>query len=63
MVFPLGMYTVCTWQLAGTIQIAALQHLARGWLIVALAAWLFTFLGLLRSSLRTLSSPSSVQPF
>jgi tellurite resistance protein TehA-like permease len=58
MVFPLGMYTVCTWQLAGTIQIAALQHLARGWLIIALSAWLFTFLGLLRSSLRTLSSPS-----
>jgi len=58
MVFPLGMYTVCTWQLAGVIQIAALHHLARGWLIIALAAWLFTFLGLLRSSLRTLCSPS-----
>ncbi len=58
MVFPLGMYTVCTWQLAGIVQIAALQHLARGSLIIALAAWLFTFLGFLRSSLRTLSSPS-----
>lgn len=58
MVFPLGMYTVCTWKLAGIIQIAALQHLARGWLFIALAAWLFTFLGLLRSSLRTLCRPS-----
>jgi len=52
------MYTVCTWKLAGIIQIAALQYLARGGLMIALAAWLLTFLGLLRSSLRTLSSPS-----
>ena len=48
-VFPLGMYTVCTFRLSQVTAIAPLSLLARGFVWIALAAWSVTFFGLLRS--------------
>ncbi len=47
-VFPLGMYTVCTQELAHNFQLPFLTPIARvfGW--VALVTWALTFAGLLR---------------
>lgn len=54
LVFPLGMYAACTSMLAGLINLPALAELARIFLYVALAAWLLTFLGMLRALRRSL---------
>lgn len=52
MVFPLGMYTVCTLQLSKALALDFLLFIPRAFLFVALAAWLITFIGLLHSLLR-----------
>lgn len=47
LVFPMGMYTVCTLQLAKALQLDFLTIIPRAFVFVALAAWLLTFIGLL----------------
>ncbi|MFN8625455.1 MAG: tellurite resistance/C4-dicarboxylate transporter family protein [Candidatus Binatia bacterium] len=47
LVFPLGMYSVCTFRLVATFDVAFLVWVSRGFAMVALAAWLLTFFGLL----------------
>jgi tellurite resistance protein TehA-like permease len=52
MVFPLGMYTVCTLQLSKALALDFLLFIPRIFIFVALAAWLITFIGLVHSLVR-----------
>ncbi len=47
MVFPLGMYTACTLQLAKALELPFLVAIPHGFIWLALAAWLLTFAGLI----------------
>ena len=51
MVFPLGMYTVCTFQLSKALNLTFLLPIPRFFIFVALAAWLITSFGLIHSLL------------
>lgn len=46
------MYTVCTFRLADAAGIPLLHLVSRGFVVIALAAWSVTFLGLLRALFR-----------
>lgn len=49
MVFPLGMYTACTFQLARALDTPFLMIIPRYFIYLALLAWAATMIGLLRS--------------
>lgn len=70
LVFPVGMYSVCTFQLADALDASFLLWIARIFVIAAVSVWLLTFFGLAgrllyvvllafqrRSVLRTMNSP------
>ncbi|PKN90998.1 MAG: C4-dicarboxylate ABC transporter [Chloroflexi bacterium HGW-Chloroflexi-6] len=46
LVFPIGMYTVCTFRLAQALQMDFLYIIPRYFVFVAVTAWLITFFGL-----------------
>ena len=49
-VFPLGMYTACTFRLAGVLNVEFLHVIPRITIYVALAAWLAAFFGWARET-------------
>jgi tellurite resistance protein TehA-like permease len=51
-VFPLGMYTVCTYRLAQALETPVLLAIPRVFVYIALAAWALTMAGLVRSLVR-----------
>jgi tellurite resistance protein TehA-like permease len=52
-IFPLGMYAVCTFRLAGVIDAPFLLRVPPPFLYVALAAWSLALVGLLRQVVRS----------
>lgn len=61
MVFPLGMYTACTHQLASALEADFLLAIPRGFFFIALAAWVATLAGLLSSLYRLLFGKPGAQ--
>jgi tellurite resistance protein TehA-like permease len=57
MVFPLGMYTTCTLQLAGAANLDFLMPIPRYFIFAALLAWLLTFVGLLKKIFQFFHDP------
>lgn len=48
-VFPLGMYTVCTHRLAEVTQAPLIAAIPKGFVFIAMTAWLIVFLGMMRN--------------
>src|SRR5690606_18377377 len=57
MVFTLGMYAACTFRLSEALGVPFLMEIPRYFIYVALAAWLLTFLGMMKRQLLP-ASPS-----
>lgn len=51
LVFPLGMYSVCTFKLGQVLHVEPFAWVAKGFLVVALIAWLLTFLSMIKRPL------------
>ena len=61
MIFPFGMYTVCTFQLANAINFPRLLVIPRYFIYLALAGWIAAFVGLIATLVR--SAPGAKSAF
>ncbi len=52
MVFPLGMYTACTYKLSQAIQIPFVANISKYFIYFAYAAWVFIFIGMITAILK-----------
>lgn len=57
LVFPLGMYTVCTYRLANTINAPFLLAIPRVFVFAAMIAWCIVFIGMVSQLIRLLKHP------
>jgi len=57
LVFPLGMYTVASWQLAAADQFTFMKQIPDVTIWIAFAAWLVTMTGLVRTMVRAVRRP------
>ena len=57
MVFPLGMYTVCTYEMAKVLNLTFLEEIPHYFIYVAYAGWLITFIGLADTMIRKIFAP------
>lgn len=55
-VFPLGMYSACTYHLNNVIEVSFLLPLSKVFVCIALVAWMITFIGYLDCQVRSLRS-------
>src|SRR6185369_5091005 len=62
MVFPFGMYTVCTFQLANAISFPRLLVIPRCFIYLALAGWIAASLGLIGTLVRSAPRVDTKQP-
>jgi hypothetical protein len=62
MVFPFGMYTVCTFQLANAIGFPRLLVIPRYFIYLALAGWIGALVGLMGTLLRSAPRVEAKQP-
>lgn len=51
LVFPLGMYSVCTLKLGAILEIPMFSHIAHVFIVFALIAWFLTFLSMIKRPL------------
>lgn len=61
MVFPLGMYTVCSWRLAQALDLQYLKLIPTYFVYIAFTAWGIAFAGLLISLVKLFFGPRKVQ--
>ncbi|MEO8362388.1 MAG: tellurite resistance/C4-dicarboxylate transporter family protein [Vicinamibacteria bacterium] len=61
LVFPLGMYTTSTFRLSQALELPFLLVIPRVFLYISLAAWLATYLGMIRSVVRYLRGTDVVK--
>jgi tellurite resistance protein TehA-like permease len=56
MVFPLGMYTACTWKFSQAIQIPFVSNISKYFIYAAYVGWCFVFITMIRSMIKAVSA-------